>query len=175
MGDKTVTLDALVVAASRSLMDSQGHPPTVIVETERQVWPMFIGGPVPDNHADRQKMMFAIGKAFTANHGIPHDIQQVFFVAEAWMKTGPEGAELKDIQAMQEREEVLMITCVDITNDTRTLVTLDIIRNEDDEIVGAKKRHDVKGEASLTTIRTPLVDAFLLGCFDQGGEAWDAQ
>ena len=152
-----LTLESVARNARANLLRRGNHPPTLIAEGDRKTIGTQIEALAP-THPDRAQQLFVLGLAL-AQSGEVGVLQQVFFIAEAWM-SAEDPQKIRPAQDPQ-RKEVM-------------LVSRHVIRPPRDETIIYTMRRDAKGK--LTSVirfpddnpekseaHSPLLEAFVIG------------
>lgn len=152
-----LTLEAVAHNAKANLLRRGNHPPTLIAEGDRKTLDIQVE-PLAPTHPDRAQQLFGLGLVL-AQSGEVGVLQQVFFIAEAWMST----ANPQRVRPAQDpqRQEVL-------------LVSRHILRPPKDEAVVFQMRRNAKGKLTSAVsfpddnperneAHSPLIQAFVIG------------
>ena len=157
-----LTLEIVAQRVSESTLEHGGHQPTLMIEdTENQLAILQFGN-LPDTFAEREQQMFATGFAL-AQSGSIGTLKQMFFVTEGWMSlmTGDKAPERRPSQD-PDRQEVLLITQMDVHHRQQGLAIFEMIRDAAYELQ-ALNRYSFEGAVGEERMDSPLLDAFVWG------------
>jgi len=152
------TLEEVVRVAKETTLQDGWHMPTVLADDGR-VSVVLQMTEMGKTHQERVAMMnaagFALGKSDTIGQ-----LEQVFFITEAWMSMPPGGELTLPPSQDPNRIEVLLISQLEVAERRGDLVMFEMIR--DGEQLVDLKEFAPRGEKDLS-FDSPLLDAFANG------------
>ena len=156
-----ISFEEVISNATEIMLQDGQHVPVVIMDTNTNI---FVGQipNMPATHKERVELMSFLGEA-AGKSGRVDQLQQVFMVSEGWLSIATENkqAELRPSQD-PERKEVLIVSNIQIQEHKKRLKVFEILRNNDEQVVGLQEIMPDK-DPQDQTVDIPLLDAFVQG------------
>jgi hypothetical protein len=160
-----MTTDAVLDLAKRLLLELDEVRPMLIILGEKGATRIPLDG-LPQEPEQKTKALLALGYA-VARESRLGELQQLFFLSEAWMTTAPLGTPLKTMPIDDpKRREVLILAQRTRDPGTTMIQLFEINRSSEEiELQRIKQVEDPRGSAE-----SPTLDSFLYG-YEQGLQA----
>lgn len=146
--------------AKAIMLEHGSHSPIVVVEGADGGFCGLMRD-FPADHDARVREMASAGRHFGQRQGRIGRLRQVFLIAEGWMSMAREG-KIPDIPPSKDpnRQEVLLVTGLDVEKDEPSFVVLEVARDGDGKVAELKEfDQGMKG----MTVRSELLPAFVAG------------
>ena len=147
----------VVAQAKASALEMGRHIPILLLEGTKQRYVVALGT-LPDDPFEKRRMLFAIGHNAARKDELGA-LVQVYFISEAWVSIIRQGT-LPDVRPSQDpqRQEILVISCVNLKEQTKKIAILSYVRNKEGRLTAIKDFGN-KG----IQFESELLDAFLAG------------
>lgn len=154
------SIDVIAELARTEALKHGCHVPTLIVTgTEKGI----VGElNLPDTYEEKAQVFFNAGfnLAQAGNIGIP---LQVFFITEGWLSF-TENGEIKTRPSEDpQRLEVLLIAGLYLLHAKHSLVVLEMVRDETDQLIELREHSRLVEEGR---VESPLLNAFVMGYYN---------
>ena len=160
-----MTTDAVLDLAKRLLLDLDEVRPMLILQGELATTRIPLDG-LPQEPREKTKALLALGYA-AARESRLGQLQQLFFLSEAWMTTAPLGTPLKTMPIDDpKRREVLILAQRTREPGTTAIQLFEI--NRGSEEIQLQRIKEVEGPGG--SAESPTLDSFLYG-YEQGLQA----
>ena len=160
-------LDTLAEQAREVLLRDGYHAAMLIVEGSLKNLILQVSE-LGETHEDKLAQMFVAGLTL-ARMGDIGVLQQVFLITEAWLSLVEKNKSFIQPSKDPKRKEILMITQMNVPENTMATRSYEMKRNKKGKLVQALKRPQLEGE----TAESPLLEAFVMGFLGKTGKTDD--
>jgi hypothetical protein len=154
----SLTLERVAQVARETALRDGGHAPMVIAEGSVNATAVEIGA-LGDSHEIRMAQMRVAGYVLGRQANIGK-LLQVFFISEGWMSVASKGR-LPATKPSEDpnRVEILLINHILLETNATQIVAYEMIRANDDKLVGLRKLPDMEREGGQA--QNFLLNAFI--------------